>query len=110
RWRNPFGKPGPGEARVWDPDTWKPLGPPMENPQGVGAAVFSPDGTRVLTAGAEGTVRLWATATGRPLGKPLQLGMYVSAVAFAPNGEAFATAAITSPASSEARIWDVVTG
>jgi len=110
RWRNPFGKPGPGEARVWDPDTWKPLGPPMENPQGVGAAVFSPDGTRVLTAGAEGTVRLWDTATGRPLGEPLQLGMYVSAVVFAPNGEAFATAAITSPTTGEARIWDAVTG
>jgi eukaryotic-like serine/threonine-protein kinase len=110
RWRNPFGKPGPGEARVWDPDTWKPLGPPMENPQGVGAAVFSADGTRVLTAGAEGTVRLWDTASGRPLCKPLQLGMYVSAVAFAPNAEAFATAAITSPTTGEARIWDAVTG
>jgi WD40 repeat protein len=109
RWRNPFGKPGPGEARVWDPDTWKPLGPPMEQPQGVAAAVLSPDGTRVLTGGAEGTVRLWEAETGRTLGKPLQLGTYVSAVAFAPNGEAFATATNPSPTTGEARIWDAVT-
>jgi WD40 repeat protein len=110
RWRNPFGKPGPGEVRLWDPDTWEPRGPPMEQPLGVAAAVFSPDGSRVLTGGAEGTVRLWDTATGRPLGKPLQLGALVSAVAFAPNGEAFATATGTPPTTGEARIWDAVTG
>jgi WD40 repeat protein len=109
RWHDPFGKPGPGEARVLDPDTWTKLGPPMEHPQGVRAAAFSPDGTCVLTGGAEGSVRLWDAETGLPLCEPLQLGAVVSALAFAPNGQTFVTATIRSATTGEARIWDAGT-
>jgi WD40 repeat protein len=38
----------------------------------VTAVAFSPDGTRLATAGAEATVRLWNTATGRAEGEPLE--------------------------------------
>jgi WD40 repeat protein len=109
RWHDPFGKPGPGEARVVDADTWRAIGPPLEHPRGIRAAVFSPDGTRVLTGGAEGSVRLWDAETGRPRGRPLQLGAAVSAVAFAPNGRAFATATTPSATTGEARVWDADT-
>jgi WD40 repeat protein len=110
RWHDAFGKPGPGAAQVVDADTCRVRGPTMEHPRGVRAAVFSPDGTRVLTGGAEGTVRLWDAETGRPHGKPIQLGAVVWAVAFAPNGRAFATATLPSATTGEARIWDAVTG
>jgi eukaryotic-like serine/threonine-protein kinase len=110
RWHDANNKPGPGEARVYDADTLEPLGPPLEHFRAVRDAVFSPDGTRVLTAGVEGTVCLWDTETGRLLGTPLQLGGTVRAVAFAPNGKAFATATSPSPTTGEARIWDAITG
>src|SRR5262249_15276997 len=109
-WHGASGKPGPGAAQVVDAATCRERGPPMEHPRGVRAAVFNPDGTRVLTGGAEGSIRLWDAETGRPLGKPLQLGAVVWAVAFAPNGRAFATATLPSATAGEARIWDAVTG
>jgi WD40 repeat protein len=110
RWKDAFGKKGaPGAAQVVDAETFKPLGPPMEHPGGVRAAVFSPDGARVLTGGAEGTARLWDTDTGQPLCSPVQLDGIAVEVAFAPDGKAFAIATRTSSTSGALRIWDSAT-
>jgi WD40 repeat protein/predicted Ser/Thr protein kinase len=38
----------------------------------VWSVVFSPDGTRLLTASDDHTARLWEVATGRPIGAPLR--------------------------------------
>ena len=36
------------------------------------SAVFSPDGTRVVTASGDKTARVWDARTGAPVGAPLQ--------------------------------------
>ena len=74
-------------------------------------ALFSPDGSRVATAGADGTARVWdpvagallATLAPRDRGKPVGV---LNDIAFSPDGRLLATAG----ADRRARLWDVQTG
>jgi WD40 repeat protein len=46
-------------ARVWEADTGKPVGAPLQHQASVISAAFSPDGRRVVTASADNTARVW---------------------------------------------------
>lgn len=78
--------------------SWQPVGAPLEGHTGWATRVaFSPDGTRLASAGADGTMLLWDPATGESAGPPLTghtspvYGVafsldYVTKVAFSPDG------------------------
>ena len=55
------------------------------------SVAFSPDGTRIVSAGEDGTVRLW-TLDGKPAAEPFK-GHHgpVSRVAFSPDGKRVAS-------------------
>lgn len=69
----------------------------------VNAAVFSPDGTRVLTASADHTARLWEARTGRELAVLKAHEGPVLDAAISPDGQRLATAS----GDGTARIWDI---
>jgi WD40 repeat protein len=119
------------QARVWDATTGQPLTPAVEHrgwlpgvqtrlTRGHGGpltpavrtvgfpdAVFSPDGSRLLTVSSDGPVRLclWDTTTGRPVSQPQEPGQVVSYAAFSPDGRYLVVAS-----GVEARLWDVIRG
>ncbi|WP_396230063.1 WD40 repeat domain-containing protein, partial [Frankia sp. CpI1-P] len=62
---------------------------------------FSPDGSMLATAAADGTARLWDVATGQPLRTLTGHNGSVWSVAFSPDGTLLATAAD----DRTARLW-----
>ena len=79
-------------ARLWDGETGKPIGEPL-NHGSVKNAAFSPDLKRVVTVspGAQ-TARLWDAETGKPIGEPLSHLNVVYSAAFSPDGKRIVTA------------------
>jgi WD40 repeat protein len=96
-------KEAPGEARVWEVATGKPLTPPMQHKMSVFQALFSPDGRHVATASLDHTARLWDAKTGEAVIPPLTHNDAVFRVAFTPDGQRLATACF----DNAARIWGV---
>jgi WD40 repeat protein len=70
------------------------------HPGGVIDATFSPDGSSIATAGADGMVRVWDAKSGTQT-LVLRHGDVVGAVAFSPDGSKLAS--VTGDGT--ARIW-----
>ena len=67
---------------------------------------YSPDGTRIATAGADGTARIFDAGTGKELASLAGRHAMVYAAAFSPDGAQIATAGF----DGTARIWDAESG
>jgi len=101
-------------ARVWDAHTWEPLYTLQHEPPAyVVAAAWSPDSTRLLTAGGndelgakDNTARIWDGANGEEL---LVLSGHTKSVwpgDWSPSGKRV----VTSSNDGTVRIWDASTG
>ena len=70
------------------------------------SVAFSPDGTRIATASADGTAKVWDAATGQELFTLVGHTRGVTSVVFSPDGTQIATGS----ADKTARVWEAATG
>lgn len=72
----------------------------------VNHAEISPDGWRIVTAGADHLAQLWTASTGDPIGPPMRHENIVNFACFSPDGRRV----LTASADHTARIWEAATG
>ncbi|MEO2002657.1 MAG: WD40 repeat domain-containing protein, partial [Candidatus Poribacteria bacterium] len=66
--------------------------------------VFSPDGSKLFTAGTDNKARIWDAYTGVPLSPPLDFDSYSSEVAYSPTGD------FVAAGGRNVQLWDARTG
>jgi WD40 repeat protein len=98
---------GGSQLQLWDLET----GRLLRTFKGLGnwkvlSVAFSPDGTRVLSSGADNTVKLWDVTTGQLLLNFEGHTAPVNSVAFSPDG----SGALSGSTDGTIRLWDAGTG
>jgi WD40 repeat protein len=96
----------PESARVWDAETGRPIGPPLQHRDGVCFATFNHQGNQVITCSEDFTAVLWDPATGRQLAPPLRHRDQVKHAAFSESDRWLATAC----QDGTIRLWDTASG
>lgn len=91
------------DVSVWDASTGARVA--MWSVADPAAALFSADGTRVLTAARRGETQWRDASSGRPLAQPMRQPEPIGSVRFSPDGKYFATLS-----TSVVRVWDAATG
>jgi WD40 repeat protein/tetratricopeptide (TPR) repeat protein len=99
-----------GTAQVWEVATGRAVTPPLQHAGNLEWAQFSPDGKRVLTAGAgaggKGAARQWDAATGKEILPALTHDVWLPHAAYSPDGQRI----VTAGADRTARLWNSATG
>ena len=86
----------PGQGRIWDVVSGRPLTPPLDHAKAVLDVCFDAKSERVATASEDGTARVWDARTGKEL-RRWDLGrnqgmMFAENLAFTPDGRQLVTA------------------
>jgi WD40 repeat protein/serine/threonine protein kinase len=91
-------------VRLYDLSRGELVGKPFD--RGAARMAFSPDGSRILTAGApDRAARLWDVATLNCLGEFRQHQRHVSAAAYSPDGSLF----LTGSYDGTTQLWNAIT-
>ena len=69
-------------------------------------AVYSPDGSRIVTGSSDFTARIWDAETGLQVSSPLQHDGIITDIEFAPDSRRF----VTSSGDGSVQQWDAISG
>jgi WD40 repeat protein/serine/threonine protein kinase/Tfp pilus assembly protein PilF len=111
---NPLALEGPGQMRLWDAISSRPVGDTLVQPAAIRQAALTPDGKQLVTAGADKIIRLWDRATKQIVQQVSSPGdADIVCLAVSPDGKMLATGASSasnfySPAA--AYVWDLTNG
>ncbi len=101
----------PGKIKRWEVSSGKESGEVESHVGGVYCALYSPDGTYVVTGGGDGLIKTWDPATLKEKSSLVGHTRPVAALAFAPDGETLVSGTMAqSPESGELRFWDLTSG
>jgi WD40 repeat protein len=96
-----------GRLQVWDANTGQAIGEPLTGHRGgIRHAAFDPQGTTLVSAGADGTLRLWDAERQLSLPAPAMLHEDVAVVAFSPDGRQI----VSGADNGSVKVWDVNAG
>ncbi len=93
-------------CQIWNATTGHARGDRLWHTDGVLFAAFSPDCSRVVTAGEDFAAIIWDFAAGAQVGMTLTHSNNIWMAAFSPDGKLV----VTASADQTARVWDVRTG
>ena len=93
-------------TRILDLDSLETKYTLRESTNSVFSVAFSPDGTRLLTAGRDAQIRTWDVAAGYALGGAVPAHMYtINHLAFSPDGRYLASCSL----DKSIKLWDAAT-
>jgi WD40 repeat protein/serine/threonine protein kinase len=105
-----------GTTRIWDCGDWKAapgmaasprvVAGPLQHSKAVRSVRFNPDGSRIVTASADGTARVWNAINGQPITEPLGHSGEVLTAQFSRDGRMI----VTASQDRTARVWDAQSG
>ena len=93
-------------AFLWNTVSGKLVGPPLHHRDGVLCARFSPEGSRLVTAGEDFNAIVWDVATGQQAVRPMVHHDQVVWAEFSPD----ARWVVTACRDNSVRLWDAVGG
>jgi WD40 repeat protein len=96
-----------GTVGLWETDSGRPYGQPIQHESQVWTVAFSPDGTLLASGSEDGTVRLWEVASIKPYGSVLHHNNPIRKVAFSPEGTLVAT---MTWGGAFIQLWETRTG
>jgi WD40 repeat protein len=101
-------------VRVWDFGQWKCetatsprlVAETLQHDKKIHTVRFSADGSRIVTASADGTARVWNATNGQPVTASLVHSGEVVTAQFSPDGRMV----VTASEDHTARLWDALNG
>ncbi|TQM30854.1 TIR domain-containing protein [Nocardia bhagyanarayanae] len=93
-------------GQLWSLPSMQPIGPPLDEANGVMSAEFSRDGKVLAAGGTDWVLRLWDATTGLRIGKPMEGKGWVSDITFSPDDRRLAVGYY----DRSVRLWNVETG